>query len=223
MQEREFMRLGGMEVIKVDVRIVAATNVDLKRMMEEGRFREDLYYRLNVVNVHLPPLRDRKDDIPLLVQHFVEKYSEENRKARVEVAPESLDAMMAYDWPGNVRELENVIERAVVLSTGRRLGPDLIPEHIGRPTLFQMPRFTLPPEGISFKDVITDFEKQLIESTLEAAGGVQKKAAELLHIKPTTLNEMIKRYDIRPRRRRSGDSKRDEADSLAEQTVTVPD
>ena len=111
---------------------------------------------------------------------------------------------MDYDWPGNVRELENVIERAVVLSHGPRIGADLIPEHVRRPPTFQMPQFVVPPEGISFKDVITDFEKRLIESTLEAAGGVQKRAAELLHIKPTTLNEMIKRYDIRPRRKRPG-------------------
>jgi DNA-binding NtrC family response regulator len=206
MQEREFMRLGGMETIKVDVRIVAATNVDLRKMMEDGRFREDLFYRLHVINVQLPPLRDRRDDIPLLAQHFLEKYGEENRKTGLDLAPESLDLMMAYDWPGNVRELENVIERAVVLSSGNGIGPDLIPDHVGRPTAFQMPRFSLPPEGISFKDVITDFEKKLIESTLEAAGGVQKRAAELLHIKPTTLNEMIKRYDIRPRRRRSTDT-----------------
>ncbi|MSO55748.1 MAG: sigma-54-dependent Fis family transcriptional regulator [Acidobacteria bacterium] len=225
MQEREFMRLGGMEVIKVDVRIIAATNGDLRKLMEEGRFREDLFYRLNVVNVQLPPLRDRKDDIPLLVQHFIEKYGEENRKPILEVVPESLDLLMAYGWPGNVRELENVIERAVVLSTGRRIGPDLIPEHIGRPTMFQMPRFIVPPEGISFKDVITDFEKRLIESTLEAAGGVQKRAAELLRVKPTTLNEMIKRYDIRPRRKRTTESRGDgpEGDEtrVAEHVVPV--
>jgi hypothetical protein len=109
---------------------------------------------------------------------------------------------MEYDWPGNVRELENVIERAVVLSPGARIGVDLVPEHVRSTRPFHMPQFVLPPEGISLKDVITDFEKKLIESTLEAAGGVQKRAAELLHIKPTTLNEMIKRYDIRPRRRR---------------------
>jgi two-component system response regulator PilR (NtrC family) len=208
MQEREFMRLGGMEVIKVDVRIIAATNVELRKLMEDGRFREDLYYRLNVVNVVLPPLRERKDDIPLLVQHFIEKYGDENRKPDLELVPDALDVLMSYDWPGNVRELENVIERAVVLSTGRRIGTDLLPDHIGRPTIFQMPRFVVPPEGISFKDVITDFEKRLIESTLEAAGGVQKRAAELLRIKPTTLNEMIKRYDIRPRRKRTADSSR---------------
>jgi DNA-binding NtrC family response regulator len=205
-QEREFMRLGGMETIKVDVRIIAATNVDLRQMMEEGRFREDLFYRLHVISIQLPPLRDRKDDIPLLVHHFLDKYGEENRKAGLEMTPEALDVMMEYDWAGNVRELENVIERAVVLCVGPTIGIDLIPDHVRKSPNFSMPQFNLPPEGISFKEVITDFEKRLIESTLEAAGGVQKRAAELLHIKPTTLNEMIKRYDIRPRRKRgSGD------------------
>jgi DNA-binding NtrC family response regulator len=199
-QEREFMRLGGVETIKVDVRIIAATNVDLRRMVDEGRFREDLYYRLHVITVQLPPLRERKEDIPLLVQHFLDKYGEENRKAGLELTPDALDLLLDYEWPGNVRELENVIERAVVLSSGSRIGPDLIPAYVQTPRTFQLPQFVLPPEGISFKEVITDFEKRLIESTLEAAAGVQKRAAELLHIKPTTLNEMIKRYDIKPRR-----------------------
>jgi DNA-binding NtrC family response regulator len=160
------------------------------------------------------------------MQHFLEKYGEENRKPDLELVPDALDILMSYDWPGNVRELENVIERAVVLSTGRRIGPDLLPDHIGRPTIFQMPRFVVPPEGISFKDVITDFEKRLIESTLEAAGGVQKRAAELLRIKPTTLNEMIKRYDIRPRRKRTSDSSRAEhepGERVEAVPVTVPE
>ena len=212
-QEREFMRLGGVETIKVDVRIIAATNVDLRRMMEEGRFREDLYYRLHVITVQLPPLRDRRDDVPLLVQHFLEKYGEENQK-KLDLTPEALDLLMDYDWPGNVRELENVIERAVVLSTGTRIDVDLVPENVRSSRRFQMPQFIVPPEGISFREVITDFEKRLIESTLEAAGGVQKRAAELLHIKPTTLNEMLKRHDIRPRRKRvaSGPTDRQESD-----------
>jgi two-component system response regulator PilR (NtrC family) len=205
MQEREFMRLGGMETIKVDVRIVAATNCDLHQMVEEGRFREDLYYRLHVINVYLPPLRERKEDIPLLAQHFLEKYGEENNKREMELTAEALDLMTEYDWPGNVRELENVIERAVVLSSNPRVGADLIPDHVRTAPSFHIPKFVVPPEGISFKDVITDVEKRLIESTLEATGGVQKKAAELLRIKPTTLNEMIKRYDIGRRRRRTGD------------------
>ncbi|CAN5598547.1 sigma-54 dependent transcriptional regulator [soil metagenome] len=202
-QEREFMRLGGVETIRVDVRIIAATNVDLRRMVDEGKFREDLFYRLNVISVELPCLRERKDDIPLLVQHFLEKYGEENAKAHLELTPEALDLLMEFDWPGNVRELENVIERAVVLSTSSTLGVDLVPENVRSSRRFQIPSFVVPPEGIPFREVINDFEKRLIESTLEAAGGVQKRAAELLHIKPTTLNEMIKRHEIRPRRKRA--------------------
>ena len=204
MQEREFMRLGGTDTIKVDVRIIAATNCDLRQMVEEGRFREDLYYRLHVINIYLPPLRERKDDIPLLAQHFLEKYRDENNKPDIELAPEALDLLGDYDWPGNVRELENVMERAVVLSSGNRIGADLIPDYVRSTPNFHIPRFVVPPEGISFKDVITDVEKRLIESTLEAAGGVQKRAAELLRIKPTTLNEMIKRHEIGTRRKKGG-------------------
>jgi two-component system response regulator PilR (NtrC family) len=203
MQEREFMRLGGMETIKVDVRIIAATNVDLKQEMEEGRFREDLYYRLHVISIQLPALRERRDDIPLLVQHFLEKYGAENDRRNVEVTPEALDLLMEYDWPGNVRELENVIERAVVLSTGAGIGRELIPEHVRKNPAFQIPHVVMPADGISLKDVTVAYERQWIESALEAAGGVQKRAAELLRIKPTTLNEMIKRYDIRPRRKKA--------------------
>ena len=201
-QEREFMRLGGVDTIRVDVRIIAATNVDLRKMMEEGRFREDLYYRLHVIAVTLPPLRERREDVPLLAQHFLQKYGEENAKSGLELTPEALDLLVEYDWPGNVRELENVIERAVVLCSSPRIGIDLVPDHVRATRPFHMPTIVVPPEGISFKEVVGDFERRLIESTLEAAGGVQKRAAELLHIKPTTLNEMIKRYDIRPRRTR---------------------
>jgi two-component system response regulator PilR (NtrC family) len=201
-QEREFMRLGGVETIRVDVRIVAATNVDLRRMVEDGKFREDLFYRLHVITVQLPALRERKEDIPLLVQHFLEKYGEENNKRDLEITPDALDLMFEYDWPGNVRELENVIERAVVLSNSQAIDQSLVPDHVKSTRRFKVPQLVVPPEGISFRDVINDFEKRLIESTLEAAGGVQKRAAELLHIKPTTLNEMIKRHDIRPRRSR---------------------
>ena len=203
-QEREFMRLGGVETIKVDVRIIAATNVDLRTMVDDGRFREDLYYRLHVITVQLPSLRERKDDIPLLVQHFLDKYGRENNKPDLELTPEALDLLFDYDWPGNVRELENVVERAVVLCQGSRIVADLVPDHVRSNRRFHMPQVAIPPEGISFREVITDFEKRLIESTLEAAGGVQKRAAELLHIKPTTLNEMIKRHDIRPRRKKGG-------------------
>jgi len=204
MQEREFMRLGGTEAIKSDVRVIAGTNVDLRQLLDEGRFREDLFYRLHVIAIELPPLRERRDDIPLLARHFLAKYGEENRKGNLDLSPEALDVLMEYAWPGNVRELENVIERAAVLTAGPRIGVELIPDHVRTPPSFHVPAFVMPPEGISFKDVITDFEKRLIESTLETAGGVQKRAAELLHIKPTTLNEMIKRYDIHPRKKRHG-------------------
>jgi len=214
-QEREFMRLGGVENIKVDVRIIAATNVDLRTMMEDAKFREDLYYRLHVIAVNLPSLRERKEDIPLLVQHFLDKYGEENNRRGLELSPEALDLLVEYDWPGNVRELENVIERAVVLCSGSRIDEDLIPEHVRTTRRFQIPNFILPPEGISFKEVTGDFERRLIETTLEASGGVQKRAAELLHIKPTTLNEMIKRYDIRPRRKRQPADENEPAGSKA--------
>jgi two-component system response regulator PilR (NtrC family) len=210
MQEREFMRLGGVDIIKVDVRIVAATNIDLRRAVDEGRFREDLYYRLNVITVQLPSLRQRKEDIPLLVNHFVDKYARENGKSVTGVTPEALQALMDYDWPGNVRELENVIERGVVLTTTSRIGRDLIPDHVRTSPSFHVPHMTVPPEGISLRDVIASFERRLIESTLETTGGVQKEAARLLGLKPTTLNEMIKRHNIllpreRDRERRARD------------------
>jgi DNA-binding NtrC family response regulator len=201
-QAREFMRLGGVDTIKVDVRNIAATNVDLRKSVAEGKFREDLFYRLNVIPVQMPALREHKEDIPLLVQHFLEKHSEDSRKLGWFVTPEALDLLMAYDWPGNVRELETVIERAVVLSPGREIGIDLIPDQVRFNREFKDSEFVVPPEGIPLREVLSNAERRWIESALEAAGGVQKKAAELLFIKPTTLNEMIKRYDIRPRRRR---------------------
>jgi len=205
-QEREFMRLGGVDTIKVDVRIIAATNVDLRQMMEDGRFREDLYYRLHVITMPLPALRERKEDIPPLVHHFLHKYGEENGKSGLELTPDALDLLVDYDWPGNVRELENVIERAVVLSPSSRIDVALIPEQVRRKPTFQIPQVVVPPEGLSLKDVVSDFERRLIETALESTGGVQKRAAELLRIKPTTLNEMIKRYENRPRRKRNGSS-----------------
>jgi len=195
-QEKEFMRLGGVDTMRVDVRIIAATNSDLRQLVDEGLFREDLYYRLNVINVSLPPLRQRKEDIPLLAQHFLKKYGDENGRAGLELSPESVQSLLEYDWPGNVRELENVIERAVVLADGAVVTRRLIPEHVRSGPTFRLPQVVVPQEGISFRDVITGFEKRLIESSLETSGGVQKKAAQLLGLKPTTLNEMIKRYNI---------------------------
>ncbi len=208
-QEREFMQLGGVETIKVDVRIIAATNVDLRAMTKDGKFREDLFYRLNVITVELPPLRDRRDDIPLLVQHFLDKFSEESDRRDMRVTPGALDRLMAYDWPGNVRELENVIERAVVLCPDREIGADLIPDYVGSDGHSAVPDVAVPPEGIHFREIIIGYERRYIEAALDAAGGVQKKAAELLHIKPTTLNEMMKRYEIRQRRRKAASDESD--------------
>ncbi len=202
MQEREFMRLGGIETLKVDVRIIAATNVDLQRMVEDGRFREDLFYRLHVITVELPPLRDRKEDIPVLTKHFLEKYGEENKKLGLDLTANALRLLEDYHWPGNVRELENVIERAVVLSSGSQIGANLIPDSLRATHSFQLPNFNMPAEGIPLKKVMEDMEARLIARSLEAAGGVQKRAAELLQIKPTTLNEMIKRYGLRSQRKR---------------------
>ena len=133
----------------------------------------------------------------------IQQFAARSGRAPSRLADDAARKLIEYDWPGNVRELENVMERAVVLSSSSRIGADLIPDHVRSAPPFQIPKFVVPPEGISFKDVITNVEKRLIESTLEAAGGVQKRAAELLKIKPTTLNEMIKRYDIRPRRKKA--------------------
>ena len=202
-QEREFMRLGGINTLKVDVRIIAATNIDLKQLVDAGRFREDLYYRLHVITVELPQLRDRPEDIALLAQHFLVKYGEENRKPGLDLSSEAIRLLEEYHWPGNVRELENVIERAVVFTAGTTIGADLIPETIRSSHRLQAPTFEMPPGGIPFRKVIEEMETMLITRSLDAVGGVQKRAAELLQVKPTTLNEMIKRYGIRARGKRS--------------------
>jgi len=215
-QEREFMRLGGVDTIKVDVRIIAATNVDLRKMMDESRFREDLFYRLNVIAALLPSLRERKEDIPLLVQHFLVKYGEENKKPKLFLTAAAMDRLAAYDWPGNVRELENTIERAVVLCPGTEIGPELIPDNIAASPAFEVSDVSIPADGIHFDEVISTHRRRYIEAALEASGGVQKRAAELLHIKPTTLNEMIKRYDIRPRRKRALDDRPERPDDAGD-------
>ncbi len=204
MQEKEFMRLGGVDDIKVDVRIIAATNTDLKELADQGAFREDLYYRLNVINIALPALRQRKEDIPLLVNHFLVKYGEENGRPDLKIERDALQSLLEYEWPGNVRELENVIERAAVLvADGTSIDQSLIPDHVRSAPSFRVPQVVVPEDGISFRDVISDFEKKLIESSLETSGGVQKRAAQLLGLKPTTLNEMIKRYNIQLERKES--------------------
>jgi two-component system response regulator PilR (NtrC family) len=195
-QEREFMRLGGVETQKTDTRIIAATNADLENEVQRGNFREDLYYRLNVITILLPPLRARTEDIPLLTQHFLESFAEENEKEIDGLSSEALAALLDYSWPGNVRELENAIERAVVLSSGRSVELSLLPTSVRQKQGLAMPTPSFGNGGISFKDVVGEYERQLIVRALQAASGVQKHAAELLKLKPTTLHEMMKRLNI---------------------------
>jgi DNA-binding NtrC family response regulator len=194
LQDRKFMHLGGVQELQVDVRIIAATNVDLKQQVREGKFREDLYYRLNVIAIDLPPLRQRKEDIPLLVDFFLARYSLENGLSPRRILPEALRSLLGYSWPGNVRELENVIERAVVLSAGPEIGPDLLPrEHAG-------PRATLPlleaRSQASLFDIMEDCERHLIVDMLEQCGWNQTEAAERFHVPLSTLNQKIKRLNI---------------------------
>jgi two-component system response regulator PilR (NtrC family) len=194
-QEKEFLPLGSVQSVQVDVRIIAATNIDLQELVGRGEFREDLYYRLNVITVKLPPLRARREDIPLLVDHFTGRYAAENRRDIHGVSPEAMSVLLNYHWPGNVRELENVIERAVVLATGPDLGVDLLPE-----ALRQGPRLPAIPartEGsFSFYETMERFEREIILETLKSANGVQRRAATMLGLKATTLNEKIKRLKI---------------------------
>jgi DNA-binding NtrC family response regulator len=199
LQDKKFMHLGGIHEIHVDVRVIAATNIDLKVMVREGRFREDLFYRLNVITVDLPPLRSRTEDIPLLVNHFLKKFAAENNKPVRLIAPEALRPIMDYGWPGNVRELENVIERAVVLSNGQVIGLDLLPDHIvGRGSVGKI--FEHRP-GASLFEIIEDCERRVILDMLEKCAWNQTEAAERFHIPLSTLNQKIKRLNIEIKKR----------------------
>ncbi len=194
LQDRKFMHLGGVHEIQVDVRIIAATNVDLKQQVREGKFREDLFYRLNVISVDLPPLRQRREDIPLLVDFFLHRYSEENERNPRRITPEALRPLLAYSWPGNVRELENVIERAVVLSSGVEIGPDLLPDQIaGRGSPFPLLEHRM---DASLFDIMEDCERHIIVDMLEKCNWNQTDAAERFHVPLSTLNQKIKRLNI---------------------------
>lgn len=194
-QEREFIPVGGEHVVRVDVRIIAATNADLQHMVAEGTFREDLYYRLNVITIKLPPLRERKEDIPALASFFLKRFGEENGKPHLTLSPRALDVLMAYHWPGNVRQLENVIERAVVLSPGPVIEPDLFPAEVLQPPSQPM-EVSVPADGLDLKEAVNRYTKALIEASLARCGGVQRRAAQLLGVRPSTLNEMIRRLGI---------------------------
>ena len=196
MQDREFMHLGGTKTIRVDVRIIAATNTDLEELIRLKAFRHDLFYRLNVIKIDLPPLRARMGDIPILVKHFIALSAAENGKAIEGVSEDVLQALEENPWPGNVRELENLIERAVVFSTGPILRRENLPESFYAGGAAPLPEGGSGSDGETLRDQTLAFQKRLIESTLRKAKGVQKTAAQRLGVKPTTLNEMIKRLGI---------------------------
>ena len=196
-QEREFMRLGDIETIKVDVRIIAATNANLQQLVEAGRFREDLYYRLNVIKLQVPSLKERKEDIPLLVDFFIKRYCQENGKHPSQLKPEVLKKLVDYDWPGNVRELENTIERAVVLAQSDTIGLDLLTDAVKSSS---SRTFSLSPstngDGSSLFDVVDSFERHLIIEMLQRTSWNQTAAANQFRVPLSTLNQKIKRHKI---------------------------
>ncbi len=215
-QEREFMRLGGTETIKVDVRILAASNEDLMKLVRDGRFREDLFHRLNVISLHLPPLRDRKEDIPLLVTRFLDQFCKDNAKAARTFTHGAMKALMDYEWPGNIRELENVVERAVVLSTLEAMDIDLLPEsvrtrEIVKGVRLQLAEFLPPLPGESgargsapppsLFAILEEIERRIIIDMLERTNWNQTEAAERFQVPLSTLNQKIKRLGIETRRR----------------------
>src|SRR5712691_2142660 len=209
-QEREFMPLGSAETVKVDVRIVAATNADLKKLVEDGKFREDLYYRLNVINLALPPLRDRKEDIPALVDHFFTKYCRENEKflddqsrSRLRFEPDAMQILMDHPWPGNVRELENVVERAVVLAAQPSVPAEVLPEHLleSRGMRIRRDESGRLAADASLFEIVADFERKTILEKLEACEWSQTAASEAFRVPLSTLNQKIKRLNIEIRKR----------------------
>ncbi len=196
MQEKEFMRLGGTQTITVDVRILAATNTDIEELIAEKAFRKDLFYRLNVIKIEIPPLRERKEDIPLLVRHFIEVYARENHKEVQSVSEDVFGILDAHSWPGNVRELENLVERAVVLSSSPVITREALPPFLLRDRGVDDEALIAAEESLDLRDRTQAFQKKIILAALKKTKGVQNKAAHLLGVKPTTLNEMIKRLKI---------------------------
>jgi DNA-binding NtrC family response regulator len=212
-QEKEFTALGATDPQRVDVRILAATNADLAQLVKEGRFREDLYYRLNVINIALPPLRDRKEDIPPLLSHFFTYYCKENEKflnstgkSVLEFQPEAMQVLMEHSWPGNVRELENVVERAVVLASDASVPVDVLPDALLQANGVRRNRAEgspLPADASLF-EIVNEYERRTIMDRLERCGWSQTEAAESLHVPLSTLNQKIKRLDIKIRKKSDG-------------------
>jgi DNA-binding NtrC family response regulator len=197
LQEREFERVGDSHTIKIDVRVIAATHSDLAKMVAEGTFREDLFYRLNVLPVQLPPLRDRREDIPLLVQHFLQRLAADTGRSAMTVSQEAMRCLMAYRWPGNVRQLENAVERALAFSQGRTHidVQDLPPEIQNQAGIIEGAETWLPEDGIDFERYIEGIELSLIKRSLERTRGNKRQAARLLNLKRTTLIEKLKRLE----------------------------
>jgi two-component system response regulator PilR (NtrC family) len=195
-QEKEFLPLGSVRPIKVDVRILAATNEDLEGMVAEGNFREDLFYRLNVISVNLPALRERREDIPLLVEHFLGEFRGLHARSGLRLATETLNLLVRFDWPGNVRQLRNVIERAVLLTDGDEIRPGVLPAEVTQRGA-QAELASGLPQGLSFDEAVGEYERSLIRWALRECDGVQRRAAALLSMKPTTLSERMKRLGIR--------------------------
>jgi DNA-binding NtrC family response regulator len=199
LQDKRFMHLGGTTEIQVDVRIVAATNVNLQEAVREGKFREDLFYRLNVICLELPPLRSRREDIPLLAAHFLKYYADENGTENRSLSPEALRVLMDYEWPGNVRELENAMERGVVLSTTRTITPDLLPSQLTGST-YSASLLDHKPDASLF-DLMEEIERRIISDRLERCHWNQTEAAEYFKIPLSTLNQKIKRLSVEVKKR----------------------
>ena len=198
LQERQFKRVGGTKDISVDVRIVAATNRDLQKMVAENSFRKDLYYRLNVIPIHLPPLRDRQEDIPLLAKFFLEKYNQEIGRHFTHIADDAMTKLLGYEWPGNIRELENVIERAVALEAEPAIELAGLPENIrgtSNPLASRIPA-EIPPEGIDLENIVDEIEKDLLVKALEKTGWVKKHAANLLHLSFRSFRYRLDKFEI---------------------------
>ena len=197
LQERRFRRVGGLEEIEADIRVIAATNQDLGKMVAEGRFREDLYYRINVIPVKLPPLRDRREDIPLLAEHFLAKYTAQMGKALVGISGDSVALLELYEWPGNIRELENVIERAVALEPTPTILPDSLPDHVRGAFSAQKAPLALPEAGFDLERHVRDLERDYIAQALKKSGGVQVRAAELLGMSFRSFRYYAKKYNLK--------------------------
>ena len=198
-QEREFIPVGDTQTVSVDVRLISATNKDLEQEIIQGRFREDFFYRLNVVHIHLPPLRERREDIPLLAQYFLEKYSRELGKDIRSISSYALDVLMKYNFPGNVRELENIIERSVALENSNIVLPDslVLSEHKREGRKTELPSFHLTSAGMDLEKELSELEKELLQHALQLSNGVIKKAAELLHLSFRSMRWKIKKYGLK--------------------------